>query len=180
MHTGNADNRHAVIETKIGELTISAGADADGNDAVTGLYFPQHWHLPTDEHLGAPTTVDDDPLLATAARQLAEYLDGERTEFDFPMSTSGDAFQERVWALLRQIPFGETTTYGELAERLGDRSLARMVGQAVGRNPLSIFVGCHRVLGKDGKLTGYAGGLERKRFLLALEETADARAERLF
>lgn len=180
MNTGPANIRHAVIDTKIGDLTLSAALDATGNDAITGLYFPQHWHLPADEHLGTRTTLEADPLLATAARQLAEYLDGERTSFDFPMSTSGDAFQERVWALLRQLPFGETTTYGELAERLGDRSLARMVGQAVGRNPLSIFVGCHRVVGKDGKLTGYAGGLERKQFLLALEETADAKAERLF
>lgn len=168
-------NRHAEINTQIGQLTIAA---SDG--AITGLYFPRHWHLPTEELLGAPTTLDADPLLATAARQLAEYLAGERTTFDFPMATSGDSFQERVWALLRQIPFGETTTYGELAEQLGDKSLARMVGHAVGRNPLSIFVGCHRVLGKDGKLTGYAGGLERKRLLLGLEETADAKAKRLF
>jgi methylated-DNA-[protein]-cysteine S-methyltransferase len=181
-HTGirHADIRYAVIDTTIGELTISAAVDNSGKDAITGLYFPQHWHLPDDDTLGRQTTLDDDPLLAAAARQLDEYLDGERTTFDFPMATSGDPFQERVWALLRQLPFGETTTYGELAERLGDKSLARVVGQAVGRNPLSIFVGCHRVLGKDGKLTGYAGGLERKRVLLALEETADAKAERLF
>ena len=89
--------------------------------------------------------------------------------FDLPTATHGSAFEERVWALLRELPFGETTTYGDLAESLGDRNLARRVGQAVGRNPLSIVVGCHRVVGKGGELRGYAGGLDRKRFLLDLE-----------
>jgi methylated-DNA-[protein]-cysteine S-methyltransferase len=81
----------------------------------------------------------------------------------------GDTFQQRVWTLLKGIPYGETTTYGELARDLGDPALARAVGRAVGSNPLSVIVPCHRVVGKDGKLTGYAGGLERKRFLLELE-----------
>ena len=124
--------------------------------------------------------LDADPLLSEVARQLEEYLAGERTEFDIPTAAHGDAFQERVWALLRQIPFGETTTYGELAERLGDKALARMVGRAVGHNPLSIIVPCHRVVGKNSKLTGYAGGLERKQFLLDLEEPAAVKAAKLF
>ncbi|GAA1618148.1 hypothetical protein GCM10009744_00900 [Kribbella alba] len=85
-----------------------------------------------------------------------------------------------MWALLDEIPFGETTTYGELAERLGDQTLAQQVGKAVGQNPLSIVVPCHRVVGKDGKLTGYAGGLKRKQFLLDLEEPATVKAGRLF
>ena len=109
-------------------------------------------------------------MLAEASRQLHEYLAGERTSFDLRTATRGGAFEERVWSLLREIPFGETTTYGELAERLGgERTLARRVGQAVGSNPLSIVVPCHRVVGKNGELRGYAGGFERKQFLLDLE-----------
>ena len=109
------------------------------------------------------------PLFARAAVQLEEYLDGRRTTFDVPVATVGDAFQEQVWRMLRGIRFGETTTYGALAERLGARALARRVGQAVGRNPVSILIPCHRVVGASGSLTGYAGGLERKQFLLELE-----------
>jgi methylated-DNA-[protein]-cysteine S-methyltransferase len=92
----------------------------------------------------------------------------------------GDDFQQRVWAILREIPYGTTTTYGAIAGRLGDKALAQRVGQAVGRNPLSIVVPCHRVVGSNGWLTGYAGGLERKRRLLDLEQPMDARAGRLF
>lgn len=97
-----------------------------------------------------------------------------------PTRTGGDEFFEQVWALLCEIPYGQTTTYGALAERLGDRRLAQRVGQAVGRNPISILIPCHRVLGADGSLTGYAGGLDRKRFLLELEEPVEASASRLF
>jgi methylated-DNA-[protein]-cysteine S-methyltransferase len=123
---------------------------------------------------------DDDEVLQKSHAQLAEYLSGERTGFDLPTATHGDAFEERVWALLREIPIGETTTYGDLAERLGDKSLAQAVGQAVGRNPISIVVPCHRVVGKNGKLTGYAGGLKRKQFLLELEEPALVKGGKLF
>jgi methylated-DNA-[protein]-cysteine S-methyltransferase len=122
----------------------------------------------------------EDALLEAAWEQLAEYLDGVRVEFDLPTATSGSDFQERVWALLREIPYGETTTYGAIAERLGDRALAREVGGAVGRNPLSIVVGCHRVIGADGSLTGYAGGLDRKRSLLELEGSIDPEPVALF
>jgi methylated-DNA-[protein]-cysteine S-methyltransferase len=168
-------HRHATADTQIGELTLVA-ADA----ALIGIYYPQHWVKPERATLGEAVDLGHDPLLAEAARQLREYLAGQRTTFDLPTAAHGDAFQERVWALLRQIPFGETTTYGQLAEKLGDKSLARMVGRAVGHNPLSIIVPCHRVVGKDGTLTGYAGGLERKQFLLELEEPAAAKAGRLF
>jgi len=168
-------NRHAVIDTTIGRLTICAA-----DDAVTGLYFPQHWYLPTAEFLGSLTTIDDDPLLAAAADQLREYLDGTRTTFDFPMATFGDPFQEQVWAILREIPFGQTVTYGEIAQKLGNKAFAQNVGQAVGHNPLSIFIACHRVVGTDGKLTGYAGGLERKQRLLDLEAPVEVKAGRLF
>src|SRR5262249_7039821 len=118
---------------------------------------------------GAEVQERSDPILAEAAHQLRDYLAGDRTCFELRTTTSGNAFDERVWALLRAVPFGETVTYGELAAGLGGGGMARRVGQAVGRNPLSIVIPCHRVVGKDGGLRGYAGGLERKRFLLALE-----------
>ena len=100
--------------------------------------------------------------------------------FQLPTATEGDPFQERVWSVLKEIPFGDTTTYGEIADRLGDRTQARAVGQAVGRNPLSIIVACNRVVGRDGKLKGYAGGLERKRSLLELEAPSPVEAGTLF
>ena len=111
-------------------------------------------------------------MLSKASSQLRQYLRGERTTFELATDTNGNAFEQRVWALLHAIPFGKTTTYGALGDTLGDRALARRVGQAVGRNPLSIIVGCHRVVGKNGALRGYAGGLRRKQFLLDLEGRA--------
>ena len=158
--------RHAKIDTELGELTVVAG-----DDAIVGIYFPGHWTMPPAGSLGREVDAGEDALIEAAGAQLREFLAGDRTEFELPTATAGDSFQERVWAILREIPFGETATYGGIAERLGDRTLARQVGQAVGRNPLSIVVGCHRVVGKDGKLTGYAGGLERKRSLLELESS---------
>ncbi|HVX43097.1 MAG TPA: methylated-DNA--[protein]-cysteine S-methyltransferase [Mycobacteriales bacterium] len=166
--------RHATVETTIGPLTLVASGAA-----LTGIYFPQHWVAAERATAGAEVPAQTDPILAETARQLQEYLAGDRTAFDLPTAAAGDDFQHRVWALLAEIPFGATTTYGELAERLGDKKLARMVGRAVGYNPLSIVVPCHRVVGKGGKLTGYAGGLERKRFLLAFE-AEPAAAGRLF
>ena len=169
------NKRHATVETELGPLTVVA---AGGN--IVGIYFPGHWTMPPRDTLGVRVDARDDVLIEAAWTQLREYLGGERTEFELPTALSGDGFDQRVWAMLKEIPCGETTTYGELAERLGDRALARTVGRAVGRNPLSIIVGCHRVVGSDGKLTGYAGGLERKRFLLELEEPAPAEAGKLF
>lgn len=166
--------RHAIVDTPVGELTVVAVADA-----VVGVYFPHHWYLP-DEGFGAKTDIAGDPVMEAVRDQLGEYFDGTRTEFDLPTATDGDQFQERVWGMLREIPFGETTTYGEIAERLGNKSLAQAVGQAVGHNPLSIVVACHRVVGRDGRLTGFAGGLKRKQFLLELEEPAELKAARLF
>jgi methylated-DNA-[protein]-cysteine S-methyltransferase len=159
---------HTTIDSPIGELTLVA---QDG--ALSGLYFPHHWYLPDPATFGVRSGAG----FELAEQQLAEYFAGERTTFELPLSRAGDGFQRRVWTLLDEIPYGETTTYGALARELGDPSLARAVGSAVGRNPISVIVPCHRVLGKDGKLTGYAGGLERKRFLLDLEEPAAARVE---
>jgi methylated-DNA-[protein]-cysteine S-methyltransferase len=176
--TGKAkimNTRHAIVDTVLGEVTLVAA-----DDAVAGLYFAHHWTKPSRASFGPKVDAADDALLGAARTQLAEYLRGERTSFDLPTAASGDAFQQRVWAMLNEIPFGETTTYGDLAERLGDKSLAQRVGQAVGHNPLSIIVPCHRVVGNAGQLTGYAGGLKSKQFLLELEEPAVVKAARLF
>jgi methylated-DNA-[protein]-cysteine S-methyltransferase len=156
--------RHAVVGTAIGEITLVAAGNT-----LAGVYFPGHWYKPDSRTSGVKVVVGADPVLSVAERQIREYLDGARRAFDVPTATHGDAFQERVWALLKTIPYGETTTYGELAKRLGRSDLARDVGQAVGRNPLAMVIPCHRVVGKDGKLTGYAGGLSRKKALLELE-----------
>lgn len=163
--------RHTVVSSPVGNLTLVAD---DG--ALTGLYFEKHWHKPDPESFG----VRVDGGFAEATRQLGEYFAGERTRFDLPLAPRGSAFQRRVWGLVERIPHGETTTYGALARELGDASLAREVGVAAGRNPLCLVVPCHRLVGAGGRLTGYAGGLARKAFLLDLEEPAEQRAARLF
>lgn len=168
-------DRHATIATGIGDLTLVAS-----DDSLIGIYFPHHWVGAERAQRGTQVDPDTDPVLSAAATQLREYLDGERTEFTVKTTADGDAFQQRVWAVLREIPYGATLTYGAIAERLGDKSLARMVGKAVGSNPLSIVVPCHRVIGSSGKLTGYAGGLERKRHLLGLEGAPIGQTEALF
>lgn len=167
--------RHATLPTAIGELLVVAD---DGG--LMGVYFPAHWHPPAADSLGVEVDAASDPVFAALGAQLGEYLDGRRRDFDVPLAPEGDEFEHRVWAMLREIPFGETTSYGELALRLGDRNLARMVGRAVGHNPISILVPCHRVVGADGSLTGYAGGLERKRTLLELEGAEVVAQRRLF
>jgi methylated-DNA-[protein]-cysteine S-methyltransferase len=167
--------RHTVINSPLGELTLVA----DG-DNLTGLYFRRHWYAPAADALGQRVEPTTDDVFARAADQLREYFGGERTQFDLPIAVLGEARQRRVWDLLADIGYGQTKTYGELAAELADGTTAYEVGQAVGRNPLSIVVPCHRVVGKDGALTGYAGGLKRKRFLLDLEEPAPAAVGRLF
>jgi len=151
---------HTTIDSPIGELTLVA---RDG--VLSGLYFPGHWHMPGPEVFGTRA----ERGFERAEGQLAEYFAGERTDFELATSVVGDDFQRQVWELIERIPYGRTTTYGEMARELGDPTLARDVGSAVGRNPLSIVLPCHRVVGKEGQLTGYAGGLERKRALLELE-----------
>jgi len=167
--------RHATLPTPIGDLLVVAEGDA-----LAGVYFPGHWHPPAVGSTGVAVDGRSDALVQRLGAELAEYFDGRRTAFDLPLSPTGDEFQQAVWRMLRGIRYGETTTYGALAERLGDRNLARRVGGAVGRNPLSILVPCHRVVGADGSLTGYAGGLDRKRFLLELEGAEVVAQRRLF
>lgn len=166
--------RHAVVESELGPLTLVA----DG-PVLLGVYFPGHWTMPDRAELGPSAAPDEEPFV-TAAGQLRDYLSGARTDFDLAWELRGDEFSQQVWAMLCEIPRGATTTYGSLAERMGNKHLAQRIGQVVGRNPLSIIVPCHRVVGAGGSLTGYAGGLERKRFLLELEEPDEAREGRLF
>ncbi|MDT4927487.1 MAG: methylated-DNA-[protein]-cysteine S-methyltransferase [Pseudonocardiales bacterium] len=164
---------HTIIDSPLGELTVVAESGQ-----VSGLFFARHWYRPAASTFGARR--DDAGPFADARTQLAEYFAGSRRVFDLPLRARGTGFQQRVWALLADIPYGATTTYGDLAREVGDVALARDVGAAVGRNPLSVLVPCHRVIGKDGRLTGYAGGLRRKRELLDLEGSVVGSVATLF
>ncbi|TWD79179.1 methylated-DNA-[protein]-cysteine S-methyltransferase [Kribbella amoyensis] len=156
---------YAVIGSPIGELTL-VGTDAG---ELTGLYMEQHRYRPEPATFGER----DDTILADVVQQLKEYFAGERTTFDVRVKAAGTPFQQEVWAALTTIPYGETTTYGELARVLGRPATAsRAVGLANGKNPISIIVPCHRVIGSTGDLTGYGGGLGRKRALLDHERSA--------
>jgi methylated-DNA-[protein]-cysteine S-methyltransferase len=153
-----------VLDSPVGALTLVA---VDG--AVAGLYMDEQRYRPPQEVLGDPAGDPAGEPFAAAFRQLREYFDGQRTEFDLRLSLDGTAFQQRVWAALQAIPYGQTVSYGQLADRLGQPTASRAVGLANGKNPVSIVVPCHRVVGADGSLTGYGGGIERKRYLLAHE-----------
>lgn len=134
---------------------------------LTGVHFPGQKHdRPAQPHW---QRADDEPVLAQARRQLDEFFAGQRSRFDLPLAPQGTPFQQAVWRSLLAVPFGATSTYGAIAEAIGKPSAVRAVGAAVGANPLGIVVPCHRIIGRDGTLTGYAGGLERKARLLALE-----------
>ena len=150
------------IWSPVGELTLVA--DDRGLAAIL-------WEndKPDRVRLGALRERADHPVLVETERQLGEYFAGERRTFDVPLSFAGTDFQKRVWAALLAIPFGETRSYGEIAHQLGTPGASRAVGAANGRNPISIIAPCHRVVGSTGKLTGFAGGLEAKAFLLGLE-----------
>ena len=134
------NTRHAVIDGPLGELTLVAGGDA-----LIGVYFHNHWYRPSTETFGPRVDAEDDALLAEARTQLDEFLAGDRPRFDLPTKADGDDLQRRIWDRLTAIPFGETVTYGDLAAELADGTTAQQVGTAVGRNPLSIVVPCHRV-----------------------------------
>ena len=137
---------------------------------LAGVWFEGQRHLP--DHSGWPHAPGH-PVLATAVQQLSDYFAGRRTRFELPLDLQeGTAFQQSVWQALLAIPSGATTSYGDLSQRVGRPTAVRAVAAAIGRNPVSIVVPCHRVLGRDGSLTGYAGGLERKSALLDLERAA--------
>lgn len=166
------------ITSPIGPLALSS---ADG--ALTGVTFVGNWSAaalcPTIVAEPNPSAASD-PVLTSAVAQLAEYFAGDRTEFDLPLAPAGDEFHCGVWRLIAEIPYGETVSYGSIAQQLGGIRLSQAVGGATGRNPLPLMIACHRVVGANGKLTGFGGGLDRKLFLLALEESDEAKASRLF
>lgn len=159
---------YSVHDSPLGPLTLRARAGV-----LDGLYMLAHRHGPAEEQLGG-RVADAAPA---AREQLAAYFAGELREFDLEVSVRGTEFQQRVWTALREIPFGETRSYGELALAIGQPTAVRAVGLANGKNPVSIVVPCHRVVGADGSLTGYGGGTDRKRALLELEGAAVVRAE---
>ena len=154
-----------LIDSPVGELRLVENAGA-----ISAIEF-----TPFREHDGRPRGARDDehPLLLEAARQLRAYFARDLKEFDLPLAPIGTDFQRLVWAQLREIGYGQTSSYGELAHRLGRTNAAsRAVGLANGRNPIPIVIPCHRVIGANGTLTGYAGGVERKQLLLELEQDA--------
>lgn len=152
-------------QSPIGILLIAA-TDA----GVCGIYFEQHKHFKGKDGWIQPSMQSPAARhLAATAKQLDEYFAGKRTVFDVPLDLAGTAFQRSVWDELSNIPFGKSTSYAQHAQKLGNPKALRAVGSAIGKNPISIIVPCHRVIGSSGAITGYAGGLQRKRFLLALE-----------
>ncbi|MFJ7242063.1 methylated-DNA--[protein]-cysteine S-methyltransferase [Streptomyces olivaceus] len=152
--------QHTVIDSPYGALTLVA---EDG--VLCGLYMTDQRHRPPEESFGAR----DERPFAGAEEQLEAYFAGELKEFGLPLCLTGTPFQRTVWDQLRKIPYGETRTYGQLADALGNPAASRAVGLANGRNPIGIVVPCHRVIGASGGLTGYGGGLERKQRLLDFE-----------
>ncbi|MEU7134329.1 methylated-DNA--[protein]-cysteine S-methyltransferase [Streptomyces sp. NPDC046261] len=159
---------HTVVDSPYGPLTLVA---TDG--VLSGLYMTGQRHRPPEETFGDRAGGGPFPEVT---RQLEAYFTGASDRFDLPLSLTGTPFQRRVWEALREIPYGRTVSYGELAERVGSPGASRAVGLANGRNPIGIIVPCHRVIGAGGSLTGYGGGLDRKRRLLAFERAG----ERLF
>lgn len=154
-----------LMETPVGTLRL-----VERGSAITAIEFP-----PYRDNDGRPRGERDDTagVLVEATSQLRAYFDRELKEFDLPLAPAGSAFQQQVWSKLLEIAYGETASYGEIAKRLGKTNAAsRAVGLANGSNPIPIVIPCHRVIGADGSLTGYAGGLERKQTLLVLEQDA--------
>ncbi|MEU4180654.1 methylated-DNA--[protein]-cysteine S-methyltransferase [Streptomyces sp. NPDC026589] len=170
--TSPLTKQHTVLDSPYGPLTLVA---TDG--VLSALYMTDQRHRPPQETFGDP---DPEPFAETI-QQLTEYFAGERTTFDLPLNLAGTPFQRSVWAELLKIPYGETRTYGALAEELGKPGASRAVGLANGKNPVGIIVPCHRVIGASGSLTGYGGGLDRKQRLLAFESGGtDDGAQALF
>jgi len=155
--------RYTVVASPLGDLVVWG----DG-DTLSGLSFADSQKAAVVD----PSWDRADTSFAEVAAQLRAYFAGERTEFTLKLDPHGTAFQRRVWDALEKIPFGTTTTYGQIAAELGDPRSTRAVGLANGRNPIAIIIPCHRLIGADGNLTGYGGGMDRKRWLLAHESGA--------
>ncbi|WP_439678115.1 methylated-DNA--[protein]-cysteine S-methyltransferase [Embleya sp. MST-111070] len=163
---------HTTLDSPLGELLLIGEERADGTVVLTSLSVPgQKGGARVPAHSRADATVFAEPV-----RQLGAYFAGELRDFELPLAPRGSAFQERIWAAVDEIPYGTTTTYGAIAERVGtSRAGVRAVGTAIGANPLLLIRPCHRVIGADGALRGYAGGLDRKEYLLDHEGALPAR-----
>ncbi|AOS63574.1 methylated-DNA--[protein]-cysteine S-methyltransferase [Actinoalloteichus hymeniacidonis] len=162
VQAGVVQRVHTVMESPLGPMTLVAAGGA-----LCGVYMAEHRHRPAWETFGA----ENAEVFTNCIAQLTEYFEGRRTEFDLPTAPQGTPFQHEVWSVLREIPYGETVSYGWVAEQLGRPTASRAVGAANGRNPISIIVPCHRVVGANGSLTGYGGGMKRKESLLELERS---------
>jgi len=152
---------HTIIDSPVGPLTLVATAGT-----LSGIYMHQQRHRPADDTFGEP----DDTVFTQTVEQLCEYFAGRRAEFSVPIAPTGTPFQRRVWTALREVPYGHTVSYRQLADQIGQPTAARAVGMANGRNPISIIIPCHRVIGSNGQLTGYGGGPQRKHQLLDFEQ----------
>ena len=161
---------YTMVSGPFGDLLVAT----DDRQALSRVWLPPAHPRP------GWIRADDLPVLAEARRQLTEYFAGERRDFDLPLNPRGSDQARQVWQLIAEIPYGQTTSYGELAGRFDGDLDPRDIGAFVGQNPLSIFIPCHRVVGSTGKLTGYAGGLDRKRYLLELENAIPAAPETLW
>ena len=150
-----------IYDTRIGKIGI-----IDNGDSITEIYFANV--LDTRE-----VNVKETPLIKEAAKQLKEYFEGKRQDFDLPLSPKGTTFQKNVWKVLETIPYGETWSYKQVAEKVNSPKAYRAVGMANNKNPISIVIPCHRVIGANGKLVGYGGGLEIKDYLLNMEKKID-------
>lgn len=155
---------YAEFKSPLGKILVTA----DG-EYITGIYFEGQKYFPKD--LSGFKKTSKSEVIRVCGRQLDEYFAGARTTFDLPLQPAGTLFQRQVWSALRKIASGKTATYGAIANKVGKPAASRAVGAAVGRNPISVVIPCHRVVGASGSLTGYAGGLERKKALLSLEGT---------
>ena len=153
---------YARIASPLGEILAAAE-----NGAIIGLWFEGQKYFPEIPEGWRENAAS--PAIARCAKQLGEYFAGKRDRFDLPLAPRGTAYQQRIWREIAAIPFGKTLSYAELAKRAGNGDAARAAGAATGRNPVSIVIPCHRVIGSKGALTGYAGGLDRKTRLLGLE-----------
>lgn len=154
--------KYKIIKSPVGHLKLIAQ-----NQYLEAILWEND--IPNRVRLDQMSEDNKDPILLETERQLNEYFSGKRTTFDLAMKASGTPFQEEVWHALNQIPFGITSTYKDIALKIDRPKAVRAVGTAIGRNPISIIIPCHRVIGSDGSLTGFAGGLDRKRLLLDLE-----------
>ncbi|MEO1446510.1 MAG: methylated-DNA--[protein]-cysteine S-methyltransferase, partial [Cyanobacteria bacterium J06635_11] len=168
--TSNNVTYYTWIESPVGDLLLTSNGQA-----LTGLYLKGQKHFPKmadPEMEDSWKNTTDLEIFTQVQAQLTEYFTHKRETFDIPLAPQGTPFQKEVWRSLHQIPFGETSSYGTLAQQLGKPGAARAVGAANGRNPISIIVPCHRVIASNGKMTGYAGGIDRKQWLLRHEQKA--------